>query len=518
MGFVLALLGFLVAGARAEESPLKASDLHLLKTDLPPGWVPLNKPVDTEEAKQIREAFETIKQKAAGLSLSMQGIDASGQHLNLVFIGFPDEKTVKDLGAFITLLFGKRFPRRYGTVYALVMSENEKLAAYLHEKIARRFAFVRINRIDAMIKSGRNPEAAEALQKLVPTLPPVSEAYLRVGDLFLFHLRPPKPKDALKAFQKAIELHAKDTLDPIRLANTWYGIGRAHAVLGDAKKAVESLGKGAEAAHEIAKRVASRILVEKARVQAQLNDLDGCFESLQTAFEREASLGFSFAARDALEDPTLDTILRKPKFASLTKRFARTRPVEALIPPSPVPLDLIHLPLAIVPIHIEGNRNPAAGLEEAMEKGLRTGFRGAGTFKINYRDWGGPTIKWIGREFGEKVWEAIEEFGCFDLRLTGPRDTRGRGAEIASDLAEESLTKGIAFKRPVHLLLVTLKMEKKKKSVLLQVTAGIVEDTGKILVACRFKRKSGSSQKNLRSEMSRIAIEIFRRFARALKK
>jgi hypothetical protein len=174
MGFVLALLGFLVAGARAEESPLKASDLHLLKTDLPPGWVPLNKPVDTEEAKQIREAFETIKQKAAGLSLSMQGIDASGQHLNLVFIGFPDEKTVKDLGAFITLLFGKRFPRRYGTVYALVMSENEKLAAYLHEKIARRFAFVRINRIDAMIKSGRNPEAAEALQKLVPTLPPVS--------------------------------------------------------------------------------------------------------------------------------------------------------------------------------------------------------------------------------------------------------------------------------------------------------------------------------------------------------
>ncbi|MHC5040566.1 MAG: hypothetical protein ACYTHM_24915, partial [Planctomycetota bacterium] len=158
-------------------------------------------------------------------------------------------------------------------------------------------------------------------------------------------------------------------------------------------------------------------------------------------------------------------------------------------------------------------------LEPTLEKGLKARFRGLGVFAVDYTNWRSQTggVRWVGRELGEIVWKSIEELGCFDLRLAGPPATRGRGAERAHFCAEEARAQGIAPFRPARILVVFLALEKLPKKVRFTATAAIVEETGKVLIVTRFERLCASAQKHQRLEMTRIAVEIQKRFAKVLK-
>jgi hypothetical protein len=126
-------------------------------------------------------------------------------------------------------------------------------------------------------------------------------------------------------------------------------------------------------------------------------------------------------------------------------------------------------------------------------------------------------VRWTAGELGQLMWEGIEQYGCFDLRLTGPASSRGRGADVASFAAEEARKKGISHLTPARVMFVRLVLDYQKKKLEIEVTAGVVEETGTVLVATRFDRASSTSQKAVRIEMKRIAMEIAKRFSKAVK-
>ncbi|MHC4598924.1 MAG: tetratricopeptide repeat protein [Planctomycetota bacterium] len=520
-GWILILIGLLVAAppASGEEPPLHSSALKLLSTDVPPSWKVLPKGTGSEETEQVREVLKTFQKQVEGLNHTIQGIDAAGELVDLLFIGFPNEESGGKLGPLVKAFFAKRFPKLYGSVYAVVLTENKKLAEYLHTKIGKRYALARIKQAEEMINGGRHDEAKRFLAKWVPKLPASADAFLRVGDLYLFYLRPPIAEEALKAFRKALEVHAKEPLDPVYLALAHQGVGRSLARMGEQKKALGPFQKGVEAVRETARRLAACILLEKARLHAAMGEEEPCFESLNEAFELEASLGFTISAMDAKEDPALEDLTRRGRIASLISRFLRTKPKLALIPDPKPALDLGKEPMALLPVIIEGSWNPAAKLEPTLEKGLQSRFRGLGVYGVDYTQWRGQTssVRWTAREMADLVWKGIEDLGCFDLRLIGPPATRGRGAELAFLAAEEARAKGIAPFQPARILVVHLAMEKLPKKVRFTVTAAVVEENGKILLVTRFERRCSSAQKHQRLEMTRIAVEIQRRFAKVLK-
>jgi len=513
-GFALLVLA---GEALAGEPPLRADQLRLRGSDLPKGWTTLPKEVESEEVAQIRKAFETVSKQYKGLSLFIQGIDAAGEKLNLVFIGFPDKEGMKKVGPLVSLLFSKCHPRSYGTVTAMVLCKTEKLVPLLHEKIARRHAFARLETVERMIGSGREKEAVGLLGAMEAEFPDVSELFLRVGELYLFHIRPPRAPEASKAFLKAVALHAKDPLDPILLANAWSGAGRAQSSMGDGKKALASLEKGVRAAEALAPCLGARILLEKARVQLSLDDEDGVHDALKRAFELDGSLGFCTSAQIVRDDPLYEDLVRKSRFSSMVSRALRVRPKEILVGPDQ-PGGVLEEPMALLPIHIKNNRNPAAGFEEFLEKTLTGQLRTAGSFGIDYRDWRQISpVRWTARDLAVSLWDAIEQYGCFDLRLTGVSENRGRGAEIAAFASDQARQKGIAHRVPVRILFVTIALSTEGKRTNLEVTAGLVEETGTVLAASRFTRSTGTAQKSVRQEIGRIGAEIVKRLIKGLK-
>lgn len=522
---VSGLLGLILLGFGAFASPAlggqafrAVSPLRLRASDLPPGWTTLPKEVDTEEVTKLKKAFEAVAQGKEGLTLDVQGIDAAGEQVNIIFIGYPDEDACKSWGSFVQLLFHKQRPRTFGSAQAVVMSDKKEIAGTLYKKIARRHAFRRIAEVESLIRKGQDEEAARKLEALAKDLPDVAEAFLRIGDLYLFHLRPPKTDKALQAYRRALTLHEKDPMDAVLLGSTRYGEGRALSSLGRKDEAVKALQHGAEAARDLAPLLAARILFEKARIQAQREDEEGCFESLEDAFALEAKLGFSTLARDAQDDLVFEAVSRRSRFRSLVSRHKRTRPLEALVP-HPVPaLDLARDPIAILPVVIEGQRNAAAELESNLEKGLKSRFRGAEGFGVDYESWGGSPVRWTGRELSERMWEGLEQLGCFDMRLTGGTHDRGRGAELAAYAGEQAREKRLAPRVPARLLVVVLHQEVEGKRTHFEVTAGLVDETGKVLAATRLKWMSGSTFNAMRASMRRLGMEIYKRFDRALKK
>lgn len=511
---ILFLSGFVAPAAFGAEPTMKTSPLRLRGADLPKGWTTLPAGVEDEQTSQLKQAFALATKGKEGMWLDVQGIDAGGEKVNIVFIGYPDEEKRKEWGGLVSFLFAKQAPKSYGAEQAMVMTENRKLSDLLQNRIARRHAFFRIAEVENLVDEGRDADAARRLEELVKELPEVAEVFLRVGDLYQFHLRPPAPKKALETYRRCLDLHAKEPMDAVLEGFAGFGAGRAHGALVQWKEAAQALERGAEACRDVARRLAARIRMEQARAYASLDDEDGCYAALEDAFALEASLGFSTAAEDARGDPMLEAMMKKSRISSLVSRSARTKPLDAIPGPGAEDFELAREPIVILPVCIENNRNPAAGLEEELEGALRSRMRGAGTFGVDYKGWGGPPVRWTALSLGRAAWEGVEQLGCFDLRLVGGTWDRGAGAEQAAFAADEARKKGMAPRVPARMFVAHLRMNDDRRRTDFSVTCAVVEETGAVLGITHFERACASNQTHQRKEMARIALEACKRLSK----
>jgi tetratricopeptide (TPR) repeat protein len=506
-----------IRDARGEAPPIRASDLRLRAADLPAGWIVLPKEADTEEVAKLKQAAGLATKQISGFQCDFQGIKAQEAVLTVAFFGFPDEKAMKQFGPMVELLFANRRPKAFGPVYVLVLADDAKAADAILKAVGRRYAAARLSAVDALVAQGKHGEAAQLLDAVVAGLPDAPSAFVRAGDLYFYSLRPPDAQKALGAYGKAIALHARDPLDPVLLAWAWQGSGLSRLTLGEREKAAADLQKGADAARAVAPRLAARVLLDKARVHVRLNDEEGCFSALQSAFELEAGAGFAGAAAGAREDADFAAFARKSRFSTLIGKYAKVKPPDAWVPPEPPAFDPARDPLILLPPLVGGRVMPDLKLDEALEKALLAKCRGAGVLSEGAQGSGRFTWAATGAELAAAAWESVESLGCFDLRLAGSASNRGRGAELAALAADRARSAQMAFGQTVRTLAVHARVEQEGNRTEITVTAALVEEGGKLLFLAQFRKPTATSTVALRSAIADVGAEILSRFATAKK-